>query len=582
MEYKSQNVICQNCHGEFTIEPEDFNFYQKIKVPPPTFCTWCRFIRRMSWRNDRALYKRTCDLCKKNIIAMYSPNSSFPVYCRGCWFGDNWDPVSFGKDFDFFRPFFEQYKELSNIVPRLALWQRNVINSDYSNMTGESKNVYLSVSVVKNCENVFYSKAVDNSRDIVDCLNIINGSEKLYETIEAQGNYNSQYLLLCRNTLDSYYSIDCINCSNCFLCYNLRNKNFCIRNQQYSEEDYLKELKKFNLKSRSSREKLLIEFEKIKKEAIFRFGNINKAVNSTGNNLLNVKNCKNCYEIYNMEDCKNCFRAFDSKDCMDTDYCGWSELMYEYTTGAKDDYNVRFSYSALDGVRNAEYTEFCKTCNNIFGCISFKNGENAILNKIYSKEEFQKLRLQIIAQMNAKPFMDKKGRIYKYGEFFPTKISPWAYNETPAQEFAPITKSEATEKGFPWKEQKAKDFDITIPTEKIPNNIDEVNENIMQKILGCAHRENCQHLCTSAFRITDYELKFYKKHNIPLPDLCPNCRYHRRFSMMPDNKLYHRSCICEKSGHGHVGKCTNEFETSYAPDRLEKVYCENCYNKEIY
>jgi hypothetical protein len=38
MEYKPQNVICQNCKKDFTIELDDFRFYEKIKVPPPTFC----------------------------------------------------------------------------------------------------------------------------------------------------------------------------------------------------------------------------------------------------------------------------------------------------------------------------------------------------------------------------------------------------------------------------------------------------------------------------------------------------------------------------------------------------------------
>ena len=28
--------------------------------------------------------------------------------------------------------------------------------------------------------------------------------------------------------------------------------------------------------------------------------------------------------------------------------------------------------------------------------------------------------------------------------------------------------------------------------------------------------------------------------------------------------------------------CKKEFETSYAPDRPEIVYCESCYNKEVY
>ncbi len=33
---KSKSVKCQNCHQEFIIEPEDFDFYEKIQVPAPT------------------------------------------------------------------------------------------------------------------------------------------------------------------------------------------------------------------------------------------------------------------------------------------------------------------------------------------------------------------------------------------------------------------------------------------------------------------------------------------------------------------------------------------------------------------
>ena len=77
MENKSEKRICQNCKKDFIIEPEDFNFYEKIKVPPPTFCPWCRFIRRMAWRNERALYKRTCDLCQKKYNSYISKRLSF-------------------------------------------------------------------------------------------------------------------------------------------------------------------------------------------------------------------------------------------------------------------------------------------------------------------------------------------------------------------------------------------------------------------------------------------------------------------------------------------------------------------------
>ncbi len=48
---KEETKTCQNCKKEFQIEPEDFAFYEKINVPPPTFCPECRMIRRMMFLN---------------------------------------------------------------------------------------------------------------------------------------------------------------------------------------------------------------------------------------------------------------------------------------------------------------------------------------------------------------------------------------------------------------------------------------------------------------------------------------------------------------------------------------------------
>ena len=112
---------CQNCKSEFIIEDEDLDFYKKIDVPPPTFCPDCRFQRRMAWRNERALYKRTCSLCQKNTISMYPAEAIFPVYCRECWYSDKWDAIEYGLDYDFSKNFFEQLKTLSALVPRMAI-----------------------------------------------------------------------------------------------------------------------------------------------------------------------------------------------------------------------------------------------------------------------------------------------------------------------------------------------------------------------------------------------------------------------------------------------------------------------------
>ncbi|OGZ73389.1 MAG: hypothetical protein A2998_00080, partial [Candidatus Staskawiczbacteria bacterium RIFCSPLOWO2_01_FULL_37_25b] len=83
--------ICQNCKQEFVIEPDDFNFYEKMKVPAPTFCPECRFQRRIMFRNERVFYKRKCDLCSKDMVTIFSPESKLVVYCPACWWSDNWD-----------------------------------------------------------------------------------------------------------------------------------------------------------------------------------------------------------------------------------------------------------------------------------------------------------------------------------------------------------------------------------------------------------------------------------------------------------------------------------------------------------
>jgi hypothetical protein len=573
MSTKSETKQCQNCKKDFTIEAEDFNFYEKIKVPAPTFCPECRFQRRASWRNERALYKRDCDLCKNSMISMYPKDTIFPVYCNDCWYSDNWEATIYGKDYDFTKSFFEQWKEFSAIVPRLGLWQRNAVNSPYSNMCGECKNVYLSISVVLGSENVFYSKIVDKSFNIFDCYNI-SDSEGLYENIECEKNYNCRYLIFSRNCIDSSFLIDCVNCSNCFMSSNLRNKQYLLRNKQYTKEAYFQEIEKFNLGSREIQEELIQEFKNICAKAIYRYANILRAVSSTGNNLLNTKNCKFCFDTSNSENLKYNYRAINMKDSMDMFFGGWSELLYEYTTGSKNDYNVKFSYSAMNQVHNADYTESCINSKNLFGCISVRNKENVILNKVYSKEEYDKLRERIIEQMNEMPFVDKKGRVYKYGEFFPIETSAFAYNESCAQDFFPFTKEEALREGYNWREKEEKDYAVTMEAADIPDDTKEVDESILKEVLGCVHEEKCNHQCLKAFRLTKDEFKFYKKHNIPIPNKCSNCRYYERFEKILPPKLWHRKCM--KPG------CSNEFETSYAPDRPEIVYCERCYQQEVY
>lgn len=98
-----ETKTCQNCKSQFTIESEDFDFYAKIKVPPPTFCPECRSIRRAIFWNEHNLYKKADALTGKEIFSTFPPSSSIKIYEHDYWWSDKWDPMSFGRDYDFSR-----------------------------------------------------------------------------------------------------------------------------------------------------------------------------------------------------------------------------------------------------------------------------------------------------------------------------------------------------------------------------------------------------------------------------------------------------------------------------------------------
>src|SRR3990167_7855253 len=141
---KAETKICQNCKKDFVIEADDFGFYEKMKVPLPTFCPECRFQKRLLFRNNRVFYKTKCALCSKSMISLYSKNKEFIIYCYECWFSDKWDIMSYGRDYDFSIPFFTQFQTLQKRVPRANLYRDNFIASDYCNYGKDFKECYLS------------------------------------------------------------------------------------------------------------------------------------------------------------------------------------------------------------------------------------------------------------------------------------------------------------------------------------------------------------------------------------------------------------------------------------------------------
>jgi len=572
---------CQNCKNDFVIESDDFSFYEKIQVPPPTFCPECRFVRRLSFRNERSLYHRTCDSCKQKKIFMYPESTPFPVFCKECWWQDVWDPFSYGMQYDFNQPFFPQFYELMKLVPRPGtIQQGNNIQSDYSNRVTDMRNCYLVFGTIAS-EYSMYSNIINGSKECMDDFYAV-GSEQCYECIDVSKCYRCYFCCESQECAESYFLYNCRNCTNCFGCVNVRNKSNCIFNQQYSPEDYKKFIEEFKKGGREAIAEAQAKIEELKKDAIHPWMVCRSVSNSSGNWIEHSENAVHVFSSNDCEDVKYGYSLSKAKDSMDYSFWGsGSELVYDTINTGIQCSNIKWNHESWTGDSDLTYCTNCHSSKNLFGCIGLKNAEYCVFNVQYSKEDYEALVTKIISQMKELPYIDAHARAYSYGEFYPYEFSPFAYNETVAQEFFPLSKEEAQSRGYLWVDEVEKKYQATVDANNLPNTIEEVDEAICKEVISCLNNGKTSTKCTSAFKIIPDELAFYKRFSLPLPQYCSNCRHFNRLSKRNPLKLWPRSCICDNQSHGHSGMCPNEFETSYSPDRPEKVYCEQCYQREV-
>ncbi len=581
MEYKTENRICQNCKKDFVIEPDDFGFYEKMQVPTPTFCPECRFQRRLLFRNNRVFYRRECVLCKKSLLAIFNKELPFVIYCHDCWLSDKWDPINYGREYDFSIPFFNQFRSLQAKVPKANLYQTNLILSEYCNYGLDFKECYLLFGGRGN-ERVYFGNQIHDSHDSFDISfsEKIEFSYELFECIRTNKLFFSHHSNDC---IDSYYLIDCRNCMDCFGCVGLVNKQYYIFNEPYTKEKYQEFIKSTNIGSFKNHQGCLKKLRELELIVPHRYARVYKSVNSNGDDLHEARNTQMAFSSRQVENSKYLFFIRNNvKDCYDDSFQGFnSELVYEVAHGFGGN-NVAFGTRNMYN-QNTRYNEECHDCQNIFGCEGLRKKQYCILNKQYTKEEYENLVPKIIKHMEDMPYVDQQSRVYKYGEFFPSELSPFAYNETIAQEYFPLSKEEAVAAGYAWQDTEDRNYKTEVETKDIPDNIQYVSEEIVGKVIACEHGGKCKEQCTEAFKIIPEEFKFYKRMNLPLPRLCPNCRHYQRINLRNPLKLWERTCMCDKQSHFHgMDKCVVEFKTSYAPDRSEIIYCEKCYQQEIY
>ncbi len=552
--------VCTQCTKKFELSGDGESVYTQLGIPSPTECSDCMRRLRYTFRNERTLYMRPCGLCNKQFLSMFAPDLPHTVYCIECWHGDGWDAKACGREIDWERPFFDQFAELVTTVPLLGIIVTRSENCDYCNMVMGAKNCYLSTRIADVSELYYCHLGLERSHQCVDC-NTIKQTERSYETMDSERCYQCIGASSSVGCTDCIFVDDCRDCQDCVCCAGISHKQYYLFNKPSTKEEIEKYKKK--IRSYGGYQEVLEEYKKflptVPKRATF---------------LINSDQCTGDY-IFDSGNCKRCFNVVGTRDSVDVKDCEFLENTAHVDMGI----NSQWCYNTI-GFGDANsimcswttiYSSFltycisCFTSQDCFGCVGMKKGQYAILNKEYSKEENSALRSRIIEGLRGEG---------QWGKFLPAYVSPFAYNETIAQDFYPFTKEEADARGFRWRDELPGSYGKeTIAASDLPDTIDEVTELILREVLACTCDSCGGHraVCGRNYKIIKQELGLYQSLGIPLPRRCPLCRHRARVNRRNPQILYNRTCF----------QCGKNVETTYAPDRPELVYCEQCYQKEI-
>lgn len=552
---------CEKCQKQFEVTEEDLKFYEhispvfggkKYSIPSPSLCPLCRLRKRLVFRNQTALFQRTAFPSGEMILSMHPESAPFPVMKNEDWISDSWDPLSYGKDFDFNRPFFEQFKELRDSVPQYARVAFRNENCDYANNLSDNKNCYMVFSI-SNAEDCMYCENCWGSKDCLECTNTLQ-SEKCYDCVDCINSYNLQSSQFSENCSNSYFLAFCRSCKSCFGCTNLRKREYCIFNEQKTKEEYEEFIKNFNGSSWSERKKFQEKFEKLILKSPRPHATLHQTEDCTGNLLAESRKVTDSFMIHRGENLKYCFNLYEgSNDCMDFCFSGRrAELIYESCLCVINVYGIMFSVQCRDGSSNLMYCYGCDSCKDCFGCTGMRKKQYCILNKQYTKEEYEKLVPQIIEHMQ---------KTKEWGQFFPEEFTPMPYNRSIADRYFPLSKEEALREGFSWYEEDSRQFPGAVEVMDIPDGLPISNDALVIKSAASGR----------PFRITNQEIARYKEFKVPLPRLSYEERMNERSKKMGGLHLFERACA--KSG--------KKVLTTYAPDSPYIIWDFDEYNKEF-
>lgn len=593
--------ICKYCLADFPLYSLEKEQYDKSGFKYPNSCPTCRFRLLYSFFNDKHLYNRKDKKTWKNIISILSDEYSWEVIeansYRNLLVDDLW--FNYWKEIwsDIFKDFLNLYNDFPKTSRLVFQW---VENWDYSSHVGTSKNLYLSYCVFSECEDIYYSLKITDSKNVFDSYAIASSSN----VYSSRTIWTSHDVSFSRNSVDCSWLLFCSdmnNCKECIFCCNQVNKSYMVYNKQYSKEEYEKIKKGIYEKLLDYNQFLFLKqkfIEFLDENLIDWLINMNNCQKVNGESIFFSYNCVNVFSWNGLSNCINVFVGWDFAEDKSEKIINsvefWTNCentIWSFSFGYNI-YNVNFSwFIAISS--NIDYCIDLEWCEDCLFCIWLRNKKYCILNKQYEKQDYFKKKQEIIDTLKVS---------WKWWDFIPFEASPFPYNDTLTYDYFKVNKviysdlreeiidenaiwivrvfwndfiSDA-ELDLWWKEKikikwRTKNKEINIPenmeilnSNDIPS-IEEVWSDIVNKTIICEETGR-------PFRIIKQELDYLKKKWFPLPRIHQENRIDKMFSDRPTWQMY--LWICDK--------CNNETLSVFKNKPKFKVYCAECYKKFMY
>jgi len=408
------------------------------------------------------------------------------------------------KNKSFFDNFWELFKSFK--LPHMIQFLENK-NSEYSDVVVGCKNNYLS-NINTNAENCLYTFSIKESENIINSVAVWKHSSNVYYSSGINNSYKIFYSRYIINSNNIWFSSNLIWCQECIKCDNLENQKYCINNVKLEKADYLKQKEEI-LKNKSE---FYNNYLKLSKKS----GSFNSK-NCKWNFILNWENLDNSYFISDTKIWKNLmFFGGDSENENNYNIFTWGtwKNVNTYSTMWCWMWNDHIYNSAhIPYWNNIFYSYYVINCSYCIWCIWLKNKSYCILNKQYTKEQWEKLSLEIFESME---------KSWDLWEFWPAKINPFYFNDTVAGLIWWFKKDEIISEWFLWRDEKIK---VDIPDENLVIWFSElkdyewfdsnwnwkINPEILKKVIKSKNWDY--------YRIVKMEYDFLIKHWLPLPRL---------------------------------------------------------------